>query len=95
MKQIGLTLIVFFFITVAHVAHEAHVAHATTKPNPPKVLLVISSEGQECGKRPGFEMDEYALAYMVLRDNGVKVDIASAAGTRNASLLVKARLLSV
>ena len=59
MKQIGLTLIVFFFITAAHVAH---VAHATTKPNPPKVLLVISSEGyvttaskltsrapQECG----------------------------------------------
>lgn len=92
MKQIGLTLIVFFFITAAHVAH---VAHATTKPNPPKVLLVISSEGQECGKRPGFEMDEYALAYMVIRDNGVKVDIASAAAMRNAGLLVKARLLSV
>lgn len=75
MKQILLTLIVFFCITVANVA-----AFATTKPSQPKVLLVISSEGQEGGKRPGFEMGEYAIAYMILRDNGLQVEAASPSG---------------
>lgn len=51
---------------------------------PPKVLLVISSEGRldATGKhqRPGFEMDELAQAWLVLRANGLRVDVASPAG---------------
>jgi putative intracellular protease/amidase len=51
---------------------------------PPKVLLVISSEGRldAAGKnqRPGFEMDELAQAWLVLRANGLRVEVASPAG---------------
>ncbi len=47
----------------------------------PKVLLVVSSEGRDGGKtRPGFEMDEYAQAYLVLRANGFKIEVASPSG---------------
>ena len=46
-----------------------------------KVLLVVSSEGRDGGKtRPGFEMDEYAQAYLVFRANGLTVEVASPAG---------------
>lgn len=48
---------------------------------PPKVLIVVSSEGRDAGEtRPGFEMDEYALAYLVLRANGIRVEVASPKG---------------
>ncbi len=50
----------------------------------PKVLLVVSSEGRHdaSGKpvRPGFEMDEFALAWLVLRANGLQVEVASPRG---------------
>lgn len=47
----------------------------------PKVLLVVSSEGRDAGKtRPGFEMDEFAKAWLTLRANGFDVDVASPAG---------------
>ncbi|MCQ4166562.1 DJ-1/PfpI family protein [Tahibacter harae] len=46
-----------------------------------KVLLVVSSEGRDQGKtRPGFEMDEFAQAYLIFRDNGWQIDVASPAG---------------
>jgi putative intracellular protease/amidase len=46
-----------------------------------KVLIVVSSEGRDAGKtRPGFEMDEFAQAYLILRDNGIAVDVASPRG---------------
>lgn len=71
MKQTVLAFITFFCITAAF---------AATKPIQPKVLLVVSSEGRDNGKRPGFEMGEYALAYMVLRDNKLRVEVASPNG---------------
>jgi putative intracellular protease/amidase len=50
----------------------------------PKVLLVLSSEGRQdnAGKplRPGFEMDEFALAWLALRANGLQVEVASPSG---------------
>lgn len=49
----------------------------------PKVLLVVSGEGREAnGKlvRPGFEMDELALAWLTLRANGLELEIASPQG---------------
>jgi len=52
----------------------------------PRVLLVVSSEGQldAQGKvlRPGFEMEEFAQAWLVLRANGLQLDVASPRGGR-------------
>jgi putative intracellular protease/amidase len=59
-------------------------ARGAEAPVVPKVLLVVSSEGRLDAKgevvRPGFEMDEFAQAWLVLRANGVQVDVASPAG---------------
>jgi putative intracellular protease/amidase len=52
----------------------------------PKVLLVVSGEGRldAQGKplRPGFDMEELAQAWLVLRANGLQLEIASPAGGR-------------
>ncbi|MBL8299486.1 MAG: type 1 glutamine amidotransferase domain-containing protein [Rhodanobacteraceae bacterium] len=46
-----------------------------------KVLIVVSAEGRDQGKtRPGFEMDEFAQAWAIFRDNGLTVDVASPRG---------------
>lgn len=45
------------------------------------VLMVVSSYGKERGElQPGYEFDEFAKAYLVFRDHGFAVDIASPAG---------------
>ena len=52
-------------------------AHASA----PRALVVVSSEGRDAGKtRPGFEMDEFAQTWLILRANGIAVDVASPAG---------------
>jgi putative intracellular protease/amidase len=57
------------------------VAQARSSAEPPRVLLVVSSEGRDGGKRrPGFDVDEFAQAWLVLRDNGITADVASPAG---------------
>lgn len=46
-----------------------------------KVLLVVSGFGLDAGRaRPGYEFDELSQAYLVLRDNGYDVEIASPDG---------------
>lgn len=46
-----------------------------------KVLLVVSGYGLEGGRtRPGYEFDELSQAYLVFRDNGFDVQIASPLG---------------
>lgn len=56
-------------------------ATTAAKDAAPKVLLVVSSEGRDAGKtRPGFEMDEFAQAWLILRANGLTVEVASPAG---------------
>ena len=48
-----------------------------------KVLLVVSGFGLDAGRaRPGYEFDELSQAYLVLRDNGYDVEIASPDGRR-------------
>lgn len=48
---------------------------------PDNILIVVSGEGRDQGKtRPGFEMDEFSQAYLIFRDNGFSVDVASPAG---------------
>ena len=55
-------------------------AHAADAPSP-RMLLVVSSEGRDAGKsRPGFEMDEFAQAWLILRQNGFAIDVASPSG---------------
>lgn len=62
-------------------ACPAAVVHARSPAEPPRVLLVVSSEGRDGGKsRPGFDVDEFAQAWLVLRDNGITADVASPAG---------------
>jgi putative intracellular protease/amidase len=57
---------------------------AVTPSAVPKVLLVVSSDGKldAAGKPvgPGFEMEELAQAWLLLRANGLAVEIASPAG---------------
>lgn len=49
--------------------------------DPPQVLLVVSGEGRDGGKtRPGFEMEELAQTWAVLKDNGILMHIASPQG---------------
>lgn len=46
-----------------------------------KVLVVVSGEGRDQGKtRPGYEFDELSQAWLIFRDNGLEVDVASPQG---------------
>lgn len=46
-----------------------------------KILLVASGHGRDEGRtQPGFEMDEFAQAWAVFRDNGFEVELASPSG---------------
>ncbi|WP_286263486.1 type 1 glutamine amidotransferase domain-containing protein [Thalassotalea atypica] len=46
-----------------------------------KVIMVLSSYGEQQGeKKPGYEFDEFAKAYLVFKANGITVDIASPTG---------------
>ena len=72
-----------------------------TGPVQDKVLIVVSGEGRDQGKtRPGFEMDEFAQAWLIFRDNGLQVDVASPTGGKveadryNPKEPFNARLLS-
>jgi putative intracellular protease/amidase len=72
-------------LTAAVLLSTATLAQAAPqKATAPKVLLVVSSEGRQdaTGKsiRPGFEMDEFALAWLALRANGLQVEVASPSG---------------
>lgn len=52
-------------------------AHAASD----RVLIVVSGEGRDQGKaRPGYEFDEFSQAYLILRDNGLAIDVASPQG---------------
>lgn len=46
-----------------------------------KVLIVVSSYGKSQGEvRPGYEFDEFAQAYLIFSQNGLKIDVASPKG---------------
>ena len=56
-------------------------AMASNAAEKPKVLLVVSGYGLQGGEaRPGYEFDELSQAYLVFRDNGFDVEIASPLG---------------
>ena len=61
--------------------HDPVVASTADPTQPPRVLLVVSSEGRDQGRtRPGFEMDEFTQAWLILRRNGFEIDVASPRG---------------
>lgn len=69
-----------FFLALA-VLLAALLAPAVHAQSQAKVLLVVSGHGRDQGQtRPGFEMDEFAQAWAIFRDNGLAVDVASPAG---------------
>lgn len=46
-----------------------------------KILMVVSSYGKEMGSvRPGFEFDEFSQAYLIFKQNGLVIDVASPKG---------------
>lgn len=54
---------------------------ALAAPKSGKVLIVVSAEGRDQGKtRPGFEMDEFSQSWLMLRANGLTVEVASPPG---------------
>ena len=54
---------------------------AQMQSEPYKVLMVLSSYGKDSGKeRPGYEFDEFSQAYLIFRNNGLSIDIASPKG---------------
>ena len=54
---------------------------SASEESPKKVLMVVSSYGEEKGnKKPGFEFDEFAKAYLVFSNNNIEVDVASPKG---------------
>ncbi len=65
-------------------AQAATAASAAPSSAPPKVLLVVSAEGRldAAGKplRPGFEMEEFAQAWLVFKANGLQLEVASPSG---------------
>lgn len=89
-------------------------AAPSTSPTPPglastplaaahrlKVLIVVSGEGRDQGKtRPGYEFDELSQAWLIFRDNGLDVEVASPqggpveAGRYNAQEPFNAQLLA-
>lgn len=46
-----------------------------------KIIIIVSSYGKDMGKtRPGYEMDEFAQAYLIFKANGLQIDVASPRG---------------
>lgn len=46
-----------------------------------KILMVVSSYGKDLGEsRPGYEFDEFSQAYLIFKNNGLAIDIASPRG---------------
>ena len=69
MKKILLLLIICFPILVF--------GQARTN----KIVIIVSSYGKDMGKtRPGFDMDEFSMAYLIFKTNGLRVDVASPKG---------------
>ena len=63
------------FLLLAALCVLPHFGHAADK-----VLIVVSGHGTADHQQPGYEFDEFSLAYEIFRDNGLDIDVASPAG---------------
>lgn len=68
------------FLTLTFFLVAGLVVFSQSQP-PKKVLMVVSSYGKNMGAdRPGFEMDEFSQAYLIFKNNGLQIDVASPKG---------------
>ncbi len=63
------------FLLLAILGVLPHFAYAADK-----VLIVVSGHGTADHQQPGYEFDEFSVAYEIFRDNGLGIDVASPAG---------------
>lgn len=55
--------------------------YSQAPPDSPKILMVVSSYGKDLGEtRPGYEFDEFSQAYLIFKNNGLVIDVASPKG---------------
>lgn len=77
LSQLALQTFLLFGFILTNIFHAAYAAEKHTL----RILMVVSSYGVQQGKvKPGFEFDELSKAYLLFRNNGVAVDIASPKG---------------
>lgn len=54
---------------------------AQSESSSKKILMVVSSYGKDQGEsRPGYEFDEFSQAYLIFKNNGLHIDVASPKG---------------
>ena len=71
MKKIVLIIALFVPLAVFSQSKEAS----------KKILMVLSSYGKDMGAiRPGYEFDEFSQAYLIFKNNGLLIDVASPKG---------------
>lgn len=63
------------FLLLAFLGVFSHFAYAADK-----VLIVVSGHGTADHQQPGYEFDEFSIAYEIFRENGLDIDVASPAG---------------
>lgn len=67
-------------IALAGSCHPA-AAQAQPQTKKPKLLIVVSGYGKDSGTtRPGYEFDEFSQAYLVFKNNGFEMEVASPKG---------------
>lgn len=55
--------------------------HAQSKNTAKRLLMVVSSYGKDSGTiRPGYEFDEFSQAYLIFKNNGLQIEVASPKG---------------
>lgn len=55
--------------------------NAQSKNRAKRILMVVSSYGKDLGQtRPGYEFDEFSQAYLIFKNNGLLIDVASPKG---------------
>lgn len=79
-KQIAKNLILVLYLITSSTLFALSDT-GTEDTNSETILMVVSSYGEDQGEtKPGYEFDEFAKAYLVFKQNGYHVEIASPAG---------------
>ncbi|WP_051416921.1 type 1 glutamine amidotransferase domain-containing protein [Sediminibacterium salmoneum] len=70
-----------FQIIVLQMFFSGFFLFSSFSPEKKKVLIIVSSYGKEEGvQRPGYEFEEFSKAYIIFKDNGLDIDVASPKG---------------
>lgn len=86
MKKMMKTIMAILVATVTIVQGMIPSAASDGARDTKKILMVISGNGKDGGKTaPGYEFDELSAAYLVFKNNGLDVDVASPQGGKVAA----------